>query len=216
MAGRIDFRVGTFDDLIDKHGYYLTHYHALQCPCINVETGHPDPNCSWCTNGWQYFGEHEVRGIISSISSERQFMDTGGMLLGAMNLTVKANVELGYHDRIINTKSVISYSELITRSSGQSDVTRFPVIDISRVVSPGGVVFVPVADYSVANGAIQWAEGAGPAEDTPYSIAYRMHPQWCVLSMTHLVRDVHIKFRNPAPELNQLPIQALCKLEFLL
>ena len=216
MAGRVDFRVGTFDELIEKHGYFLTHYHALQCPCISMESGHPDPNCAHCENGWQYYGEHVVQGIISSISSERQFMDTGGMLLGAMNLTVKAEVELGYHDRIVNKKSIINYSELVSRGSGTDDSLRFPAIDILRVVGPGGTIFTPILHYSVVEGKIRWVEDTGPAAGATYAVAYRMHPQWCVLSMTHLVRDTHIKFRNPAPELHRLPIQALCKLEFLM
>ena len=95
MAGRVDFRVGTFDSLIDKHGYYLDHYHAIQCPCLNPETGHPDPTCTYCENGWQYWGKSEIKGIISSLQTEKQFAETNGMLIGTMQLTVPADVEMG-------------------------------------------------------------------------------------------------------------------------
>ncbi len=217
MAGRVDFRVGSFDEMIEKHGYFFTHYHAIQCPCLDSQTGHPDPNCLYCDRGWQYYGAEEIQGIMTSITTEKQFMDTGGMLIGTMNLTVKAEVELGYHDRIVNNKSVIAYSELLTRGSGTQDTARFAMLDILRVVGPGGVVYAPVTDYVISNGKIQWVTGGtSPVAGAYFSVAYRMHPSWGVLSHIHIVRDTHIKFRKPAPEHYRLPIQAVCKLEYLM
>ena len=109
MKGRVDFRVGTFDNQIEKHGYYLEHYHAIQCPCLNDSTGQYDPLCPYCTHGWQYYAMEEIQGIMTGITSETQFMDTGATLLGTSRLTVKANVEVGYPDRIIHRNSLLNY-----------------------------------------------------------------------------------------------------------
>ena len=217
MAGRVDFKVSSFDDLIEKHGYYLTHYHALRCPCLTPETGQPDPNCIYCDNGWQYYGSEQIQGIITGVTTEKQFLDTGGMLIGTMNLTVKAAVELGYHDRIVNEKSVVAYSELLTRGLTATDSARFPVLDIVRIIGAGGVVYAPLTDYSVSTSKkIEWVTGRGPTVGAYYSVSYRMHPSWLVLSAMNLIRDTHIKFRNPVPEHHRLPVRALCKLEYLM
>lgn len=216
MAGRVDFKVGSFDALIDKHGYYLEHYHALQCPCYDLQTGHPDPTCQYCESGWQYYGRQEIQGIITGLQSEKQFIEPGGLLLGTMQLTVKAEVDLGYHDRIVNRKSLIAFSELLIRGTGETDRARFEMVDILRVVGPGGVVYTPILDYEVSAGSIQWTgTGQAPSAGSRYSVAYRMHPTWLVLSHVHVVRDTHIKFRQVEPVHHRLPIQAICKLEYL-
>ena len=217
MAGRIDFKVGSFDELIDKHGEFFTLQHAMRCPCQSPETGQPDPNCPYCKQGWQYYGDQQIQGVISSVASERQFLDTGGMLIGTMNLTVKAGVELGYRDRVISKDAIIAFSELLTRGEDAADEARFTILDTIRVVGLDGVLYKPVTDYVAADGKINWIlGGSAPASGSCYSVAYRMHPSWLVLSHTHIVRDTHIKFRKPAPVHYRLPIQVICKLEYLM
>lgn len=216
-AKRVDFRVGSFDDMIDKHGYHLEHFKAIQCPCLNPETNHPDPMCPYCDRGWQYYDQKEIQGIITSLQGEKQFLDTGGMLIGTMQLTVKAEVELGYHDRVINRQSIINFSELMNRGTGEKDKGRFNMIEILRVVGSNGVVYRPLVDYVNINGLIEWVgTGIAPAEGERYSIAYKTHPSWLVLTHIHLIRDVNIKFRQPAPVHHRLPIQAVCKIEYLM
>jgi hypothetical protein len=213
---RVDFSPYVFDDQVEKHGYYLKHYKSLRCPCMNAQTGNHDPNCTYCQHGWQYYDGEEIKGIMTSVMSERQFLDTGAMMIGTVNLTVKANVELGYHDRIVNEQSLITFSELITRGSDLVDSNRFSIVDTIRVVGKTGRIYRLDYDYEVKDGKINWILGRSkPIEGEFYSVSYRMHPTWLVLSITNVVRDTHIKFRNPAPQHHRLPVRAVCKLEYL-
>ena len=214
MKGRVDFRRGVFDDQIEKHGYDLEHYHAIQCPCLKVETGQPDPLCPYCTHGWQYYGAEDVQGIMTGITTETQFTDTGALLLGTVRLTVKANVEIGYHDRIIHRNSLINFSELVFRSGEEHDKTRFDIQKINRVIGQDGTVYLKDESYILENGKIKWI-GQQPEGEAQYAIAYQMHPTWLVLSHMNIIRDTHIKFKNPLPEHNRLPVQVMCKLEYL-
>ncbi|MGA6924296.1 MAG: hypothetical protein WBY88_01370 [Desulfosarcina sp.] len=211
---RIDFRQGSFDALIEKHGYYLDHYHAIQCPCIDPSSNAPDMNCRYCINGWQYYGKEEIKGVIQNISAEKQFSETGGFLLGSMMLTVSADTNLAYHDRIINRKSVMPFSQLVTRGDTDTDRTRFEVVEPLRVMGKAGTVFQPATDFTIEEGLIKWV-GAAPEEGDYFSIAYLMHPTWLCLQTPHAVRDTHIKFRQPAPQHHRLPLQALCRHETL-
>jgi len=210
---RIDFTPNVFDQQIEKHGYFLTHYRAIQCPCLDPGTGHPDPTCPYCTQGWQYFGGVEIRGLVTSLGAEHQFAETHGMLIGTMQLTALAESELGYHDRIVHQESVINYSELVTRSALATDKLRFDAVEIIRVVGVGGVVY-PAANYQILNGRLEWV-GMGPSEGAQYAVAYKMHPSWLILSHLHIVRDTRIKFRQPVALHHRLPLQVICKLEYL-
>lgn len=214
---RIDFRTGTFDAMIEKHGYYLDLYHSIPCPCLDPSTGSPDPNCPYCKHGWQYYGQEEIKGIVQNISVEKQFAETAGYLLGSMMLTVAGETNLAYHDRIVNRKSIIPFAEILTRGIGDTDRPRFPIVQTLRVLGKNGAVYLPGTDFSIdGDGNLQWlAAGSCPAEGEYYSAAYQMHPSWLCLQAPHALRDTHIKFRQPEPQHHRLPIQALCRLEAL-
>lgn len=211
---RVDFRKGSFDNLIKVHGYYLDLYHAIKCPCVDQTSGAPDPNCRYCSNGWQYYGKEEIRGVMMNLDVEKQFSESGGFLLGSAMLTVQATTDLAYHDRIVNRKSVMSFNELIVRGSAATDKTRFPIVESLRIVGKNGVVYLPDTDFTINEGQIQWL-GNAPTPGDYYSVLYKMRPSYLCLQSPHVVRDTHIKFHEPAPVHHRLPIQALCRLEFL-
>ena len=211
---RVNFRAGSFDTMIDKHGYMLDIYKSKQCSCWNVITGQPDPNCSFCERGWQYYGCEKVKGIITSVEAEKQMAETGGILIGTMSLTVKAEVELSYHNRIVHRDSVFNFSELMIRGSGWVDYPRFKINEILRVLGADGKVFIPGVDYRIYRGGVRWIKDQ-PSEGDQYAVAYKTHPSWLTLTPVNLARDVYIKFRKPFPEHHRLPHKWMCKLEYL-
>ncbi|MBI9086798.1 MAG: hypothetical protein JEZ11_24590 [Desulfobacterales bacterium] len=151
---------------------------------------------------------------MSGFTSEKQFSEGGGFLLGSSTLTVKAEVEMAYHDRIVNRRSVINFSELVTKGDTTTDKTRFEIITPSLVLGKEGREYTLNTNYEIVDGKIHWV-GTAPTEGDFYSIAYQTYPSWLVFSHLHLVRDTNIKFQQPAPVLNRLPIQVMCKLEYL-
>lgn len=217
MKGRVDFRKGTFDDMIDKKGLDLKVFHAMRCPCGNPDTGQPDPNCPNCVRGWQYYGEESIKGVCTSLAAEKQFVEAGGLLLGSMNLTVKAEVNLGYHDRIIHEDSVINFSELILHDENyETDSLRYAPIEVIRCVGRDGSLYQKDTDFTLNGTSLAWIDSQLKPETNEYfSIAYQTHPIWLVLQHIHIVRDTFIKFKNPVPQHNKLPIQTLCRLEWL-
>jgi hypothetical protein len=213
---RADFRPELFDDLIEKKGYQLVHYKGMLCPCLNPATGQPDPNCNFCERGWQYYGKEDIAGVITGVTHEKQYAEAGGFMLGAMQLTVKADVRLGYHDRIIHTDSIIPFSELITRSDTDKDRLKYLPAEFERIVDAAGKEYQQGVNFTVDDRVITWMGDSIPAPGAPISLAYMTHPVWLVLNYLHLIRDTRIKFRKPFDEPKRLPIQVLCKLEWLM
>lgn len=214
--GRIDFRADLFERIINEKGYSLTHQKAMLCPCVDAGTRQPNPVCPLCQNGWQYYGDATIKGVISGVTNEKQFVETGGALLGTMTLTVGAGVVLGYHDRITHVDSVVNFSELVVKTNGATDTLRYEALTGLRVVGPGGRVYSS-SEYSISGRTLTWlvAVNERPAVGASFSIAYETHPAWLVLNFLHLVRDTTVKFRKPKAVHTQLPTQVLCRLEWL-
>lgn len=214
-VGRVDFRPELFDRLIDEKGYNLTHQKAILCTCLDPTTRQPDPTCSLCRNGWQYYGDEEIKGVISGVTNEKQFVETGGAMLGTMQLTVKAETVLGYHDRIIHTDSIVNFSEALVKQAGATDPLRFDAVSGLRLIGPDGVY--GDGDYSLSGNTLTWLCDAAdrPSEGESFSVAYTTHPAWLVMNFLHMVRDTTVKFRQRTPQNHRLPLQVLCKLEWL-
>ena len=81
-------------------------------------------------------------------------------------------------------------------------------------------VFVEGTDFNTLDGNINWI-GTLPTKDTRVSLHYLTYPHWRVIEYPHMTRAtlVNTKTKNPGTPLGEptdLPIQAICKLEFLL
>jgi len=216
MGKRIDFSEKSFDDLIERHGYEMELQHAIRCPCLDSSTGQPDPNCLYCTNGYQYYGAETIQAMCMNISVEKQFSETGGFLLGSMMVTVLAETNLGYHDRLVNRNSVMQFSQLIERDEDTTvDKARFAIVEVFRVVGKNGVIYQPDTNYTLTDdGEINWVAD-GPTAGDYYSIAYKMHPSWLCLQAPHSMRDTQIKFQQPSAVHHRLPLQCLARMEYL-
>jgi len=217
MSGmRVDFKPSNFATLIEEKGYELTLYRSIPCPCISVDTGQPDPNCPNCERGWQYYGSEVFKGVCSGFSAEKQFADPGHFLIGSMQMTTHANVNLGYHDRIVNQNSLITFSELILKESGFNSKFRYDPVEHLRLIDTNGTAYEVDTDFTVSNRVITWVDEENEPPDNAYfSVAYQMHPIWLCTSFPHLVRSTHVKFRHSVDTHYAMPIQVLCKLEWL-
>lgn len=216
---RIDFEVDAFNNLITNKGYDLVHYRSLLCPCLDQNTGQPSPNCSLCENGYQYWGQENIKGVISGVSKEKQFTEPGGFHLGTMNLTVSPAIKLFFHDRIVHVDSLIPYSQVLIRGeTGITDRMRFTVVSMERVtaiVSGAITTYAETTDYTISGRTLTWVSGRGPSSGASYSVTYLHHPVWLVLQHGHWIRDTHVGPNVAAEVFRQMPVQALCKLEFL-
>lgn len=214
--GRVDITPDNFNRLIGRHGYRLMHYRAMPCFCRNPSTGQPDPNCDYCDSGVYYFGEHEIKGICTGINADKTFEQSGAMMFGTMSLTVEAATKLAYFDRVIHIDSQVPFSEFLTRSTNPSgDKLRFRALAVDKVLGAGAVEYVENVDFRVNGRFIVWEEDKGPEVEAPLSICYMTRPTWLVVSHAHLIRDTLVKFKHPRETPFQLPLQATCRLEWL-
>ncbi len=222
LTPRVDLNLANFEQLLTMRGYNLVHYKSLLCPCIDSESHAPDPTCPLCDKGYQYYGEENIVGLMTGVSAEKQFTDAGGFFLGTVQLTVLPTVTLSYHDRIIHTDSIMSYNDMIqSNGPGGVDKAKFPIISPTFCISTQNGVnttYTLGVDYSVSGNQITWLSGGNsPAQGAYYSLVYTCHPSWLVVSFLHLVRDINVAMPAGAGDgYQQGPVQALCKLEFLL
>lgn len=216
---RVDFEPDLFETFLDNKGYDLVHYRSLLCPCLDSSTGQPSPNCTLCENGYQYWGAETIKGVISGVSKEKQYSESGGLYLGTINLTVKPTVSLFYHDRIVHVDSLIPYSQIVVRGeSGSSDRLRYTPVTMERVtaiVSGAAVTYTETTDYTVSGRNLTWVTGRGPTVGASFSATYQHHPVWLVLQHSHMIRDTHVGPSVAAEVFRPMLVQALCKLEFL-
>lgn len=215
---RVDLQPEQFEAFVNEKGYRLSHSRAMLCACQDPQSRQYDPTCPLCDKGYQYWGVEEIRGYMSGVTAERQFSESGGFFLGTAQLTVPGNIRIGYRDRIVHLDSTISYNELMQRGAPtETDKIRFPALEVERVVqvvNKTNVFYKKGIDFTVSNRVITWASGKGPAEGGFYSISYVCHPSWLVVSYLHLMRDTMLQ-SSSIDTYSQLPVQVLCKLEFL-
>ncbi len=244
---RVDFRPDDFTLAVETKGYRLGWKRACYCPCnsVNDQTEQPDPNCSLCEgSGWILFApalapDTKATGILTALQKEVIGSDSGVImglmsgiygksnpydqvmrrLEGKMNLTVRPENRLGYHDQIINLDTTITYSQLAEADGTSVLEARYPIVHINLVRSDD-TVYVENTDFTLSVGTIAWS-GTPPAADTKLALHYLTYPHWRVVEHPHNTRATLKKFKNPKPttpagDPEDLPVQALCQYEFLL
>lgn len=243
---RVDFRPDDFTLAIETKGYRIAWARASYCPCqpVNAQTEQPDPECTLCGGeGWLLFapanaytaavGELDatqkaligstygvVLGIMSSFVAEQKPYDVVQQRLeGTVNLTVRPENRLGYYDRIINLDTTITFSQIVEADGSDLLVARYPIVDVNliRTVSK---VYARNTDFQLEAGNLRWLT-APPTVDELVSLHYYTYPHWRIVNHPHATRATIRKFKtsrpaSPAGDPIDLPIQAVCKYEFLL
>jgi hypothetical protein len=243
---RVDFRVDDFSLGIETKGYRLAWKRAAYCPCVpvNDQTEQPDPNCSLCEgSGWLMFtpvgasvdpkvigtldglqakiatGAAVIHGIMTSIAAHDTPYDQAMRRIeGTKNCSTRAENKLGYYDQLVDLDATIVYSQILETNGTDTDTTRYPIV-LANLVRSEGQVFGDPVHYSIVDGDIKWV--TIPTKGTRLGIHYLTYPHWRVVEHPHMTRHTLVKFKTTKPTTPQgdpsdLPVQAVCKLEFLL
>ena len=247
---RADFRPDIFEINIEAKGQRLAWSRASHCPCvpINDQTQQPDPNCTLCGgNAVLYFGPQAsqnlsteglsdvqkliftqydafmIRGLLlSSSKNERPWDRLGPWRSGMAMVTVRAQNQIGYMDRLINLDGLIAFSEVLEVPKDNISPLK------SRYLISGGVHLVRSTrkryeqgrDFTVQKGRIVFQPATAPAPKERLTLHYVTFPTWLVGDMPHATRITNVSFKNPAPispegDIYAMPIQAAIRLEFL-
>jgi hypothetical protein len=195
--------------------------------------------------GYLYHSPQEIRAICTRVGETPDaWKEWGEWARGALFLSTLPEHITGFHDRITLLDSVLVYRETLRRTGG-IDALRYPiktrVLDTGSVEDPtesdpisvdvlyaikadadGAVdaetsVLTKVTDYTVTeDGKIKWiAEGNPPDVGSFFSISYYAAPRFVVVDIPHAFRDTWIGTKTALPYFASLPVNAMCRLEYL-
>ena len=203
-------------------GYNVLWRKAMVCPNrIETKYNH-DLNCTVCDGtGFLYESDDEATttiALITSISMHQEFMSMGRFDAGMARVTFLPCDKLSWWDKIEMLDSTVRYTEVIVRTDEVTDKFKYKVLSVSKVVDAAGTAYTEVTDFTIndTTGELEWITGQGPAEDVYYSVIYECRPIYIVLDMLHHVRDSNVLKGTGTAERAQFPIQAVCKLDFLI
>mgnify|MGYP001559718773 FL=1 len=177
-----------FDAELDTHGAPAAWRKARLCPCLDLTTGAPDPNCPYCVAyPGVLWGEPSALRVFAPARRRQDLYDQNGLLLkGIVTFTFQSTVVPGHLDQIELTPAVVVVNERHVR--GQADPQarsterfRFPsVLEIEFCESIVAGVLEQYAlgvDFSVdASNAMVWTASAGPPAATLYTVRYTARP----------------------------------------
>ncbi len=171
-----------------------------------------------------------IFGIMSGITAkEMPYDQVQKRLEGQQNLTVRPENRLGYHDRLIHLDTTVVYAQVAeadgTATLKQSSPTnrkgiRYPIVcmNLFRTLTQ---VFVEGTDFNIIDGEVTFLGVPPPDKGTFFAMHYLTFPHWRVIEHPHVTRATLLKFKKtrlltPRGDPVDLPVEAVCKLEFLL
>lgn len=171
----------------------------------------------------KFIGDHGavIHGIMTGLSNQQNALDAiGPWMQGMAMVTVRAENKLGYYDRLTALDSRIVYAQTLKAGETTTLKTKYPVVQANLVRSVDRV-YTEGADFDVVVGDIVWRPLLGPAPGTQLTCHYLTHPTYRITEHPHMVRTTLTKFKvkqplTPQGEPVDLPVQGVCRYEFLL
>lgn len=165
-----------------------------------------------------------VRGIMTSITNTKiPYDQVLPRLEGMMQVTTRHENKLGYHDRIVNLDSTIIYAQVYDFQGEAETSLRYPVRYVNLLQSTTQAFLEvsnenPNGDFRLVSGKIVWESGKAPPTGERLAAHYLTHPTWRVVEHPHAMRTTPVKFKTTSPvgDPEPLPVQGICKLEFML
>lgn len=162
-----------------------------------------------------------IKGVVSDVKKLRiPYSALGNWQEGDIMISVRAPNKLGHYDKLVSLDSQIVYVEGInSRGASLPLLTRYLVNQIDFIRSFAKEYKVEV-DYTLVDGQVYWLPGKAAAAGVRLTVHYLMSPTWLIIDHPHAVRTSLQAFRVKTPITPQgtpqdLPIQAHCRLEFL-
>lgn len=182
--------------LFDSHGDIVYHFPARKCSCS--PTGDPnraDANCRICRGlGYFYRTSKRVRGLVTSISSQKMLLESGVALPGDMVFSEEFMPSMPFSDfdmiRLSLRKGQPFEGELVTRRSSFTDeltYTATQIIDVYQNDPVSGTTrtFSGTTDYTfvtLTNSILWGTSAAQPGPGTIYGVKYYAIFDWIVFT----------------------------------
>lgn len=216
----VDFNRDAFAKLIADKGYDVLWEKAVLCP--NIPDGGLSPrdhdiDCQIC-GGFEfiYVDPTNTTMLMQGIRLDQSYYAYGRWDFGQMMVTSMPGSALNYFDRLTLCSGTSRFTERIVRQpSTQLDLLKYLAVGIDYVAwvnRSKQLVKFSQDDYALSSdgASIQWLTSTPPDDRTHYSIAYRYHPRYVVLNLTHHHRVSTVQGKHYA-----FPTQGVAKLDFL-
>lgn len=241
---RATFRSAEFEKTIKSHGKILTWRKAMLCACHNETTGQAEVNCFDCDgSGFVYVDPIPLQGLMLNFDRNPKLFERFGMWLdGTCSVTVAPQYRLHHWDSLEMEDSIMSFNELLKKGNRRGrrsrlpanvDSARYRIVNLTKIMlkktdadgeDSGFLSLEQGYHFEVEeNGWIRWrAPGDKAAPDGAIiSVLYDFHPTWIVISHPHATRDTLSNrdlngFGVTPDQVQALPIQAMCRLDYLL
>ena len=114
MAGRVNLYEEEFDTLIKDRGHRALWERAAVCSCVSRDSGQPDFTCPICGgSGYRYLPPKEIVVAVVSFASKYEINSLELREPGTAYATPKADVIMGYKDRLRFPDFKCTFSEIL-------------------------------------------------------------------------------------------------------
>jgi hypothetical protein len=180
--------VAAVNNFVRTEGERVRHFFGMRCPCTD-ELGQPDPNCDMHElGGWFYPEEQNIIGLVTGISSHKEWLQAGVALPGDCVFSPLSQDTVSCGDKIIFTWPLaFGQGDPLLRGATASDTLFYPGVksiycmDINRVKYTEGV------DFRINGRSIEWSwtgkplAGKAPELGVKYTVKYMAYIEWIAL-----------------------------------
>lgn len=222
MSARVNIYTELYESLLDDRGIDCIWERAAVCHCVNRDTGQPDFTCKICDgSGYRYLQGKKIRVAITGLSSD-YVQDTFIFREpGTTYCTPKADVIMGYHDRLTFPDFQCAYSEAIKWNQAEDGAGISPrtFLIIKKVIylADDKYEYEDGVDFEVTEDGyhLHWLDEdyAKKIDQTNMSILYYTTPSYLVDDLLHELRATMSDRNAPSETFRELPKQYRLKRE---
>lgn len=191
-----------FNDFITGHSYECLIERRMYCPCININTGQPLPDCLNCGGtGKFYINKQKSMITCQNIGNRNKYESWSITNVGVVNITAMPADKMGFEDRVTLTELEMWFSEVLQLRTSNDGITifaftkYFPVnvffaYNFQNVNSP--LTYVDRANYTVTDNKIVFNKSVfGPLMPVNVSICYTTNPSYLIIDINRdLVKTI--------------------------
>lgn len=213
---RVNLYTELYENLIHDRGIDAIWERACVCKCVSRDSGQPDFTCPICGgSGYRYMDGKPIRVAVTSIMSDYR-LDT--LMLrepGTAYITPKADIIMGFHDRLVFPDFKCTFSEVIHWNYDEDGLGVSPKTyrDIKSVIfmADGENEYEEHIDFEVTEDKfhLKWKdiELAKKYDGTNMSLLYYTTPSYLVDDLLHEIRATISDRNSPKETFRELPKQ---------
>lgn len=216
MPARVNLYEELYDDLINDRGHNAIWEQAAVCSCVSRDTGQPDFTCPICHGkGYRYLPGKRIFVVVTSMSGKIELNTLETREPGVAYVTPKANILMGYMDRLRFPDFSCKFSEVLKWDEGRDGrgVSPRTYRNIRDVVSLTDAEheYEKGIDYHISADQyhLVWDDQSSidKLDSRNMSVLYLTTPSYLVVDLLHELRATMSDRKTPGITFRKLPNQ---------